>query len=133
MSESECVCVCVCVCVCARMSVSKCVIVCVCVCAHECKQVCQCMCVCVCMSVSKCVNVCVCVCVYLKCICYRPDFKPLNVIQLDYNLSWPGRFKTGPVYEKSKSGSISQRARSKSRPTHALDGLCRWSVVFHVC
>ena len=57
-------------------------------------------------------------------ICYSwisnlwPVFKPFNRI-----ISWLAGFKTGPVYAKSKSGSISRRARSKSGPVHALDGL----------
>ena len=38
-------------------------------------------------------------------------------------ISWLAGYKTGPVYMKSKSGSISQRTWSKSRPAHVLDGL----------
>ena len=39
------------------------------------------------------------------------------------------RLKTGPVYTKSKCGSISRHAQLKSGPTHALDGLA--SQVLH--
>ena len=38
-------------------------------------------------------------------------------------VSWLARFKTGPVYAKSKSGSISRLTQSKGEPAHALDGL----------
>ena len=57
-------------------------------------------------------------------ICYSqisnlwPVYKPFNRI-----VSWSTGFKTGPVYAKLKSGSISRLARSKSRPARALDGL----------
>ena len=57
-------------------------------------------------------------------ICYSrisslwPVYKPFNRI-----VSWSARFKTGPVYVKLKSGSISRLAQSKSRPAHALGGL----------
>ena len=52
-----------------------------------------------------------------------PVFKPVNQI-----MSWLPRFKKGPAYVKSKNRSMSQRAQSKSGPTHALDGLLP-----HVC
>ena len=51
----------------------------------------------------------------------QPDFKPCPVYK--WIVSWSARCKTGPVYAKSKSGSISQLVRSKSRPAHVLDGL----------
>ena len=38
-------------------------------------------------------------------------------------ISWLAGFKTGPVYTKSKHGSISWHAWSKSGPAHVLDGL----------
>ena len=55
-------------------------------------------------------------CMYVYML--QPVFKPFNRI-----ISLLAGFKTGPVYAKSKSGSISRRARSKSGPAHALDGL----------
>ena len=59
-----------------------------------------------------------------RSLCYsRISNLNLTSIRSDYNLSWTARFKTGPVYAKSKSGSISRRVRSKSRPAHALDSL----------
>ena len=54
----------------------------------------------------------------------RPDLKPLTgfeTIQLDHKLV--GGFKTGLVYTKFKSKSISWHAQSKSEPAHVLDGL----------
>ena len=47
-----------------------------------------------------------------------PVYSPFNWI-----VSWSAGFKTGPVYAKSKSRSITWLARSKSRAAHALDGL----------
>ena len=54
----------------------------------------------------------------------RPDLKPLTgfeTIQLDHKLV--GTFKTGLVYTKCKSGSISWHVQSKSGHAHVLDGL----------
>ena len=51
----------------------------------------------------------------------QPDFKPLK--PFNRIISWSVGSKNGPVYTKSKSGSISRCAWSKSGPAHALDGL----------
>ena len=59
-----------------------------------------------------------------------PVWKPFNGI-----ISWLAGFKTGWVYTKSKSGSISWCAWSKSGPAHAVDSLplCAYGQQSFVC
>ena len=63
---------------------------------------------------------------HCKCsiICYcrisnlLPVFKTFNWI-----MSWSARFKTSPVYKKSKLGQQASTYSQKAGPTRALDGL----------
>ena len=77
------------------------------------------VCVCVCVH-QVCVHVCMqCVTVCRQCVHVTAGFQTFD----RFINCWSAGFKTSPVYAKSKSGSISWLARSKSGPVHALDGL----------